>query len=39
MADSQRNSYFDEAGNSLLKELIEFNSREDFDRFMGNVEN
>ena len=39
MSDSQRFSYFNDAKDNLLKELIEFNSRDDFDKFMGNVEN
>ena len=31
--------FFQDARDNLLKELIDFNSRDDFDRFMANVEN
>lgn len=31
--------YFDDAKDNFLKELVDFNSRDDFDRFMCKVEN
>ena len=34
-----RERYFTDARDNLMKELIDFNSRDDFDKFMSNVEN
>ena len=31
--------YFEDARDHLLKELVDFESREDFDKFMSNIEN
>lgn len=31
--------FFNDARENLIKELVDFNSREDFDKFMSNVEN
>lgn len=31
--------YFDSAKENFMKELVDFNSRDDFDKFMNKVEN
>ena len=37
--DDVEDTYFSEAKDNFLKELIDFNSRDDFDKFMSRVEN
>jgi len=34
-----RQSFFNDAQDNFLKELVDFNSRDDFDKFMSTVEN